>query len=286
MAAKTVSTQPRPPASAPASTGLVPAVERAIGLIDHLAESRKPATLAEIVRDLDLPKSSAHGLLATLAAFGLVERLPGGEFALGPRVLQWAHAYTLQSDVVGAFNQFAAEKTGLLGVETLMLAVLDGADVVYLACRPGSRALAVNYRVGGRFPACCTASGKAMLATLPDVRVKTLMADGGLRRLTRQSVASTGALRKQLERIRKSGFAIDDEETANGMHCYGAAVFAAGHREAAAAVAVSLIKASTTPRRTGEIVTAIRELASRLSERLGAAGPATAGAIGRIPCWS
>ena len=258
----------------------MPAVERVVELLDHLAASRKPLALADLVRDLNLPKSSAHGMLATLTALGLVTRLPAGEFALGSRVLQWASAYSLHSDVVGAFNEFA-DDVAALGAETLMLSVLDGADVVYLACRPGSRALAVNFRVGGRFPACCTASGKAMLASLPNDRIKAMMASGGLRRLTRRSVASTAALLRQIETIRQTGCAVDDEETADGMRCYGAPIHAAGRSEAVAAVAVSLIKASATPKRISETTTAIRVLAARLSERLGAAR-----AVGRIDAWT
>ena len=258
----------------------MPAVERAVELLNQLAASRKPLTLADLVRDLDLPKSSAHGLLATLTALGLVARLPAGEFALGSRVLQWASAYSLHSDVVGAFNEFAND-VAVLGAETLMLSVLDGADVVYLACRPGSRALAVNFRVGGRFPACCTASGKAMLASLPNDRIKAMMANGGLRRLTRSSVASTAALLRQIETIRQIGCAVDDEETADGMRCYGAPIHGAGRSEAVAAVAVSLIKASATPKRISETTAAIRVLAARLSERLGAAR-----SVGRIDAWT
>jgi DNA-binding IclR family transcriptional regulator len=278
-----VSTRPRataplretPPASAPRDPArkLVPAVERAVRLLDELAAQRKPASLADLARGLDLPKSSVHGLLGTLASLGLVSRLEGNAFALGPRVVHWAHSYALQSDVVGAFNDDAGG-IATLGPETTMLAVLDGADVVYLACRQGSRALAVNFRVGGRFPACCTASGKAMMASLPEERVRALMADGGLRRLTRRSVASTAALLRQLDEVRRAGWAVDDEETAEGMHCFGAPVFGAGRDEAVAAVAVSLIKASASPRRIAEVVAAITGLAGRLTERLGGTPPA------------
>jgi IclR family transcriptional regulator, blcABC operon repressor len=248
---------------------LVPAVERAARLLDHLAAARKPATLADLARELSLPKSSVHGLLGTLAGLDLVRRLPEGQFALGPRVLQWASAYTMQSDVIGAFNEFAGLSPAL-GAETVMLALLDGADVVYLACRQGSRPLAVNFRVGGRFPAPCTSSGKAMLATMANDQVQARLAPAGLQRLTRHSVATLPALLVQLDQVRRNGYAVDDEETAEGMFCFGAPVYSAGQQEAVAAVAVSLIKASVTPLRRAEIVKAIQQLAERLSDRLGA----------------
>lgn len=263
-----------------AAQTLVPAVLRTVRLLDHLAGLRRPASLTDLVKALALPKSSVHGLLVTLDALDLVHRTVDGEFALGPKALEWASAYSLQSDVIGAFNEYADE-FATLSAESIMLAVLDEADVVYLACRQGTRPLAVNFKVGGRFPACCTSSGKAIMATLGDDEVRRRMANGGLRRMTRHSVSSTTALLRQLATTRELKFAVDDEETAEGMHCFGAPVHAAGREHAVAAVAVSLIKVSATPRRVAEIVPAIQSLAARLSERLGAAG-----AVGRIRRWS
>ncbi|MCZ7560713.1 MAG: IclR family transcriptional regulator [Burkholderiaceae bacterium] len=258
-----------PERSAPAPP-LVPAVERAVRLVDHLAGLRRPQPLAELSKALGLPKSSLHGLLNTLAALGLATRNERGiRYALGPKPVQWAGAFGQQSGVVAAFDAAAAGLPALRE-EAIMLAVLDGAEVLYLSCRPGTRALAVNFRVGGRFPASCTSSGKAMLATLPAERVRELFGGVALPRLTRHGVGSVSALLRQLAEFRAQGYAVDDEETAEGMHCFGAPVFAAGRSEAVAAVAVSLIKASTGARRRDEVVAAIRELAARVSQRLGA----------------
>ncbi len=267
-----MSTRSALPAERPqraAAASLVPAVERAVLVVDHLAAQSQPQTLADLSKALGLPKSSLHGLLHTLAALGLATRNTRAEYALGPKPVQWAGAFGRQSGVVEAFEA-AAKELPVIAEETIMLAVLDGAEVVYLACRPGTRALAVNFRVGGRFPAACTSSGKALLATLADQRVRELLAGHPLPRLTRHSLASLAALLRQLDRVRGQGYAVDDEEVAEGMHCFGAPVFAAGRTDAVAAVAVSLIKASTSARRRDEVVSAIRELAARVSQRLGA----------------
>ncbi|MGE0807755.1 MAG: IclR family transcriptional regulator [Burkholderiaceae bacterium] len=257
-----------PGPAAPAEPSLVPAVERAARIVDHLAGQRRPQPLADLAKALALPKSSLHGLLHTLAALGLASRNERGEYALGSKPLQWAAAFVQQSGVIEAFNA-AADRLATLHEETIMLAVLDGADVLYLACRPGTRALGVTFRVGGRFPASCTSSGKAMLATLSEARVRRLLGDGPLPTLTPHSLPDVAALLSQLETFRASGYALDDEETAEGMHCFGAPVFAAGQPEAVAAVAVSLIKASTSPERYAEVVTAVRALAAAVSQQLG-----------------
>jgi DNA-binding IclR family transcriptional regulator len=260
----------------------VPAVERAARLLDALAASRQPQSLAELARTLALPRSSVHGLLATLVALGLARRNGDAEFALGPKALQWADAYGTQSDVLRAFDAHV-DRIAALGTETVMLAALDGTDVVYLACRQGSRPLAVNFRVGGRFPAASTSSGKAMLATLLDDVVRARLGASPLRRLTRHGVGSLPALLRQLADARRQGYAIDDEETAEGMQCFGAAVLDARGSDARAAVAVSVIKAGLSPRRRSELVDAIRRLAHAVSVELGApaAGGGRAGLVER-----
>jgi DNA-binding IclR family transcriptional regulator len=246
----------------------VPAVERAVRLMDALAGSRRPMALAELARNLELPKSSTHGLLATLVSLDLARRDAEGLFTLGPRALQWASAYSLQSDVTAAFLDLTRHP-GPLASETVMLAVLDGSEVVYLACRQGSRPLAVNFRVGGRLPATCTATGKAMLATLGKPALDELI-QPPLARLTRHSITERDTLFRRLKVIQRQGYAVDDEETAEGMQCFGVPVFCAGESRAIAAVAVSLIKAGLSARRHDSVVEAIRQLARHLSQRLGA----------------
>ena len=265
---------PSPSPRTPRAPRLVPAVERTSRLLDVLADAHEPLSLAELARRLSLPRSSLHGLLVTLVELDLARRNDEAEFSLGPRALRWADAFTAQSDLMRAFESHA-RRIAALGTETLMLATLDGSDVTYLACRQGSRPLAVNFRVGGRFPAVCTSSGKAMLASLEDKAVRLALGDGPLPRLTRHGITSLAALRRQLGDIRQDGHAIDDEETAEGMQCFGAPVFGARGTTAVAAVAVSVIKAGLTAQRRAELVQGIRQLAANISTELGAPPPAT-----------
>jgi IclR family transcriptional regulator, blcABC operon repressor len=220
-------------------------------------------------RRTGFPKSSLHGLLNTLTQLGLIYRNDEQRYSLGSKSLQWADAYAHQTRVIQAFNE-ATRSLAALQEETVMLAVLQKSNVQYLSCKEGTRPLAVKFRVGGSFPAACTSTGKAILATLSNDKVRALVAEHGLQRQTRYSVASIDALLKQLERFRHAGYAVDDEEMAEGMHCFGAPVFTAGKAEAIAAVAVSLIKASTSVKRKQEVIQQVGDLAKEISRRLGA----------------
>jgi DNA-binding IclR family transcriptional regulator len=259
----------------PAAPRLVPAVERAARVLDLLSKAGQPLSLADIARSLALPRSSLHGLLSTLVHLDLARRDDAACFRPGARPLQWAGAWNGQAAVVASFQK-QAHTLAALASETVMLAALDGTDVVYLACRPGQRALEINFRVGGRLPAPIASSGKAMLATLSDAQVRDGLAGHRFERITRHSVGSLSALLRQLRQCRTAGLAVDDEEAAEGMLCLGAAIPHTGSGAAPArhAVAVSVIKAGLSARRRRELEQAVKSLAAAITHDL--TGPTAA----------
>jgi DNA-binding IclR family transcriptional regulator len=249
--------------------GSVPAVIKAVHLMEVLASAKEPLTLASLTDELALPKSTIHALCATLVHSGLVRRFENGSYHLGSRVMDLSHAFLARTDLTAEFTSLG-DSLNLLPEETVILAVLDGADVVYVSCRNGSRPLGLNFRIGMRLPANCTASGKALLSTFPEERVAELAQESGLPGLTRKSVTELPALMKQLALIRKRGFSVDDEETHDGMICLGVPVFDANNAHAVAGIGVSLLKSGTDSRQKSHAVEAIQRMAAELSKRLGA----------------
>jgi len=244
----------------------VPSVVRAVRILEAVGNAARPPTLGELARTLGIPKSTAHDLCTTLVQERLLVRSPEGRFRLGVRVLELYRAYDAASDLSAAFAEVCDE---LLPrhEETLVLSVLDGREVVYVACRNGTQPIAVNYRIGLRLPAHCTATGKAILSALPEERVRQLFGSGALPRPTRHSVGSVEELLRELEATRRRGYSVDDEETVEGMCCVGAAV--RGRGDVRAGVAFSTVKARVTPARLEELARQVTSLAQRLSERLG-----------------
>lgn len=246
--------------------GSVPAVHKAVQVLDALANAGEALSLAVLTQQLGLPKSSLLSLCNSLCETGLARRTERGSYELGNRVLDFANAYLRKTDITKEFVH-AWDEMGELRDEGMVLGVLDGTDVVYVACRNGSRPLGVTYRIGMRLPACCTATGKALLSTLPESQVKQLYRGVALPSLTPRSHARLKSLTDDLTGIRLRGYAVDDEETREGMYCIGAPVFdGSGH--AIAAIAVSLLKAEGEAhlRRMTE---AVQNLAAILSRRMG-----------------
>jgi IclR family transcriptional regulator, blcABC operon repressor len=206
----TVSTMPADPPVAEPPKGLVPAVARAARLLELLASAKEPVTLAALTARLGLPKSSVHALCSTLVHAGLVARYEDGNYHLGVRVMDLAHAFLARTDLATDFARIL-ETRKPMPEESIVLSVLDGADIVYVACRNGTRTFGFNFRHGMRLPANCTASGKALLASLPPERIAGLARERGFLGLTARSVTELEPLQKQLAQVRRRGYAIDSE---------------------------------------------------------------------------
>ena len=246
----------------------MPAVTRALALLDRLAEQREPMSLAQLTNELALPKSSVHGLCNTLMSFGYLRRQPDGAFLIGPRVMSLAEAFVSGTDVAQEFTALWAG-AGAAPEETVVLSVLSGTDALYVAVRNSARPLGLAFNVGMRLPAYLSGSGKAMLAHLPPYAVRKLFAEGLKTHLTRKGPREVDALLKELALTRKRGYSVDDETVREGVYSFGAPVFdAAG--QAVAGVAVCINKALLGADRGERHREAALKVARTLSLRLGA----------------
>ncbi len=245
-----------------------PAVNRAARILDLLAESDGPLGLADLSRAMDVPKSSLHGLCATLTQLRLISRSDNGLMTVGPHVMFWANAFLGRADIAQEFGSVCRE-SGIMPDETITLSVLDGAHVVYVACHNGSRPLGIQFRIGMRLPAQFTATGKAMLATMPDSEVEERLRGAWPTKMTATSTPNMAAFRRELSETRERKFSIDDGQIREGMHCFGAPVFDANNR-VIAGVAVSMLSHDLNQKSMKQAGEAMRKIANKLSERLGA----------------
>jgi DNA-binding IclR family transcriptional regulator len=246
----------------------VPALVRGTRVLDAVMASDRPLTVSDLARQLELPKSTVHGICATLLDLGLLARRNATAFLIGPRVMRYANAFLAQTDLTAEFGALWDSLT-VLAEETITLSVLDGCEVVYIACRNSSSALGITFRIGMRLPAPFTATGKAILSTMPEGQVRKLLAGAWPAPLTSRSVTGIDALLRELAACRRRGFSIDDGQTREGMYCFGTAVRDSTNL-AVAGVAVSLLAARVDAATTALAAECVQTIASRLSARLGA----------------
>jgi len=262
-----------PAAAARSSSGaLVPAVTRAMALLDLLAQQREALNPTQLATRLQLPKSSVHGLCNTLASRGYLRRHDDGSYFIGPGVMGLANAFVSRT---GAAQEFANlwHELGTLPDETVILSVLAGTDVVYIAARNGLRPLGLAFTVGMRLPAHLAASGKAMLAFHDEASLRKLY--GPLRLQRRHEAGGTmtlKALLDELAQVRRRGWSIDDEGVREGVYCLGAPVFDASG-EAVAGIGVCTHKATLDAKAEQRHRGVVIDIARRLTQRLGGVPP-------------
>jgi DNA-binding IclR family transcriptional regulator len=247
---------------------LAPAVTRAGAILDLLAENAgEAAGPSELARRLGLPKSSIANICNALAEVGLVRRIGTG-FALGRKLAELGGAYLASVDQVQEFYD-ACRLLPTGSEETIQLAILDGLEMTYLARHDGRQPVRLTSQIGRRLPATVTATGKAALASL-DLDDLDRRLDGltDLPVLTANSIGSVDALRAELASVRSRGYAKDDEETVEGVVCFGVMIPGRRPGEGPYAASITLLKARATDERVPLLIDDLHLLADKLSDPL------------------
>lgn len=250
------------------SESLAPAVTRAGAILDVLAEYPGDAPgPSELARRLGLPKSSIANICNALADIGLVRRIGTG-FALGRKLAELGGAYLASVDQVQEFYE-ACRTLENGSEETVQLAVLDGLEMTYLARHDGRQPVRLTSQIGRRLPATVTATGKAALASLPVAELdRRLEGVGDLPTFTANSIRNVAGLRADLHVVRGRGYAMDDEETVEGVVCYGVMIPGRRPGEGPYAASITLLKARATDERVPLLIDDLRRLARSLSDPL------------------
>jgi DNA-binding IclR family transcriptional regulator len=202
----------------------VQVLDRALALLDVLAQEPGGSSLGDLCLPLQLHKSTVHRLLMVLERHRLVvKNAETGRYRLGLKLFE------LGSKAIGMLDLQEHVRPHLQRLqqetqETVNLAILDQGDVLYLAKIEPQRHLRMASSVGLRYPAHSTALGKAILAALPEPEVEAILLHAKLSARTRTTITSMAALREELRVTRNRGYAIDDEENEEGACCVGAVV--------------------------------------------------------------
>ncbi|MBB4683891.1 IclR family transcriptional regulator [Amycolatopsis jiangsuensis] len=223
--------------------------------------------LSELSRRSGVPKASAYRLAQELVQWGLLDR-SGDAYQLGLRIFELGQRVPVSAVLRSVARPLLADLFAATRA-TIHLAVLDGTHVMYLEKLGGKASVHTHSQVGGRLPAACTATGKALLAHAPEVEdLLTELTRTGLTRLTSRTVGSVEQLRAQLDEVRARGFALEQEETAPGLA--SVAVPLAGADETVyGSVSATAPVAWTDPRRVVPVLlatsaTIVRALEQRL----------------------
>ncbi|MEU9335761.1 IclR family transcriptional regulator [Streptomyces sp. NPDC048290] len=252
---------------------LVPAVTRAFDILELFLDGDGTLGAPDIVRRLQLPRTTVHELVTTLAARSYLAPVPGspGLYRLGVRSYQLGSRYAERLDIAAEGQLVAQAVAGTCG-ETVQVAILEGTDVICVATADSTHAVRMVSAAGRRLPAHCTSVGKMLLASLPEPELLARVPDGtALPATTPHSVTDPAALRTALAEVRARGIAVEERESHPDVSGVAAPVRdRTGQVVAALSIAVPSIRWSE--RRRAELERLADGGARDLSARLGHRG--------------
>jgi len=217
----TRSTSASQTAGPPGRDPLVPqypigSVDKALKLILLLGEQPR-IRLTDATKHLGVASSTAHRLLAMLQYRGFVRQDPMSKaYHPGPALTSVAFSIFSRIDIEGAAKSVMRRLSERLN-ESVHLGLLEGATVRFIAATEGPAAVRVASRLGRTMPAHCTSTGKALLARLTNAEIDHLYPQEDLERVTAHSVGTKTELLIELARIRQQGYAVNREESEDGV---------------------------------------------------------------------
>jgi DNA-binding IclR family transcriptional regulator len=244
----------------------ITSLEKGIKVLELLAD-HKDLSVSGVAKKLSMNRAGAHRFLATLRDLGYVQKNDIGHYELTFRVLELGMKVANRFDIRPVARKYMQDLATIFG-ETVNLGYLDGWEILHLDKIESSEMLKIDAPMGSKAPAYCTALGKVILAFLPKKSLADYFKNIRLRPHGPNTITSKKSLRKELKEIHEQGYAIDDEELANGLRCVAAPIF--DHTgEVKFAMSISCPVMRLPMDRVEDLQLKIKEACRRLSARLG-----------------
>jgi len=213
----------------------VTSLARGLSVIRSFGKDSPTLTLAEVAERSDLTRPTARRFLLTLETLGYV-RGDGKRFWLAPRALDLGFAY-LSSLRIGDIAQPSMQSVVDTLNESCSMSVLDGNDILYIARIPPKHLMGLQVHVGARLPAYCSSSGRVLLAYLGNRDLTAFFRDTERPARTPHTITGERALRKVLDTVRTSGYALIEQEVEQGLRAIAVPI-RSGRKRVAAALSV------------------------------------------------
>jgi len=263
----------------PRGESKVNSVDRALVILEYLGTQTKEVGVRELGQAIGLSKSSVHRILQTLRARGFVKWNPdNARYSLGMRAFEVGCGILRSMEAHAVAKPYLEQLVANLG-ETAFLGVLDDADLVVIDKIDGRRSVRMYADIGSRRPLHSTAIGKALLAHLERAEIDRIIAAKPLTRYTKNTITDPEALRAELDKIRRLGYAEDNEEMEDGLYCVGAPLFNYSGKPVAS-ISISVPKIGQQNVQKDRLIKAVVQAAQEISAKLGYSGRPKAASLG------
>jgi len=199
-------------------------LDKSLSVLELLLQKDSSMNMTELSEKLGFYPSTIHRILDTLKHWGYVEQDSHTQkYQLGLKALELGMAKLHQMDLVREVTPYLKELVNQCN-ETVHLGVLEEGEVLYLAKEESSQTIRMCSFVGKRAPVHCTALGKVLLAYLPEGERKKILGKRVLPRLTEKTITDKRELEKELNKVKKQGFALDRGENEKDVRCIAAPI--------------------------------------------------------------
>jgi len=243
----------------------VRALAKGLAVIEAF-DARSPSmTLSDVARKTALSRGTARRLLLTLVELGYVG-FDGKLFSLRPRALNLGFAYLHSQNLWQLGQPYMVELVERVH-ESCSVAVLDGIDIVYVARVPtAARIMSINLGIGTRLPAFATSMGRVLLADLPQDQVERLLEQASpLAKYTAKTVTEPPALLREIDAVRRQGWAMVDQELETGLRSIAAPILDGAGRSIAALNIGTHASRWPIQKLTQEVVPLLKQTAAAIS---------------------
>ena len=244
-------------------------LERGLSVLSLFSNDASELTLTEISRSADINMTTSLRIASTLEGAGYLWRDPETKrYRPSLKVLQLGFSALRSMDIRQSARLYLERLSKETG-ETVSLAVLDGLEIVYVDRIRNRQIVGVVLGMGSRLPAQCTSMGKAMLAYLPENQLKTRLNGAVLQACTANTIIETDSLEADLAKVRRKGYAINNQELAVGLRAVAAPIWGEEGQVVAAINISGSTEAISRSRLKQELAPLLSETAAEISQSLG-----------------
>lgn len=248
----------------------VPALEKAIAIIETLSVHDEPIGVSELCKQLDIPKTSVFFILNTLEQQQYIIKSSDGKYSLGSKFIHIGLSALNRIDI-RVHARTPMERLLAESGFTVHLAILDNLEPMYVEKVENQAFVKFSTYVGQRLPLHASGVGKALAAYMPSELLEQAIREKGLPEKTEKTITNVQAFMDELEAIRKQGYSVEDEEGEIGIRCIGAPVFDhAGQLKAA--VSITALRTELPIHDIPKIGEQVVRAAASISRQLGFTG--------------
>ena len=194
----------------------VPAIEKCFSILALMAETNRPFGFNEIVRNLELNKSTVFNMLHTMNDLDILEKGPDGTFRLGSRLFILGRAAAEGSELIQTVHPYLESINNEFKLSTF-LGILSDQEVIIVDKADRAHRIRVSSRIGMRIPVFAGVAGKALLSQLPEADIDKILSKNTPKRYTPMTIIDKTAYKKEILSVKKTGIAYDREEYIEGL---------------------------------------------------------------------